>query len=164
MVSDSEDLMNEGIIEWKAPSFRFVERPLKWYLIMGAVVLGFVIYGLLTQDYMISITFLIFAAVYYWLSCQKPKMVPVVISDIGIKFGKHFFSYGSIEQFWMYYDPPHLQSLNLSLRKKVFSIVTIEYPGNLSPAVLRDVLSKHLPEAKGREESMTEGLIRNLGL
>jgi hypothetical protein len=150
-------------IQWQAPSFHYKEKTWKWYLVMGFIVLIFVLYGLYTQSYVTAITFIVFAAVYYYLQKEKPKMVNVGVSESGIQFGKHFFPYGNIKEFWIYYEPD-LHSLNISIVKKVFSVVNIDVPLDMPTSILRDYLLRYIPEVKDKQETLTENIIRNFGL
>ena len=59
MENETQNYQNQSFIQWIAPAFRHARRPLSWYLIMGGIILVFILYGLYTQSYLTSITFII---------------------------------------------------------------------------------------------------------
>jgi hypothetical protein len=151
-------------IRWKAPAYRYMEKTIGWYATMGAIILIFVLWGILTDSYIVSVTFLILAAVYYMLQKDRPPMLNVEISDMGIKFGKTLYKYSDIDAFWLYYEPPELHALNFRIKRKLESQISIDFPEDLPVATLRDYLLGQIPEKLNMEEPFTDSLIRHLGL
>lgn len=151
-------------ISFSSPAYRASRKPLAWYIIMAVILLVFVSWGILTESYIVSATFLILGGVYFLLQRHEAPFLEVEIGDLGIRFGKDFYPYSEINSFWIYYDPPALAALNFLVKRKVMSQITIDFPLGLPVAKLRNFLLSQLPEQAEREESMSESFIRHMGL
>ena len=132
---------------------------------MGIVILGFVLYGMFTTDsygWIISITFLILAGVYYLNDLKPVPMIRVIITQLGIRFGGQYFPFNQLKSFWIL-NEENARHLNLTLSKgnKTVSIIL---PEGMNLGQLREFLLIQIPEEEGVEESFSEQLIRNLGL
>ncbi|MDP3975607.1 MAG: hypothetical protein Q8P95_01700 [bacterium] len=150
-------------MEWLTPAYLSLPKSKGWYALMSLIVLGFVMYGMLTGAYVISVTFLILAGVSYWHQTQRVPVVKVEISDIGVRFGSKYYPYDQIKSFWIFRESePHL--LNLSLYKGVQRDLSIILPEEIDSAHLREYLLLQIQEETGKRESFSDQLIRNLGL
>lgn len=150
-------------MEWLTPAYRQTEKSKGWYAVMGLVVLLFVIYDLMTGGWIVSITFLLLAGVYYLNESKSVPTVQVMVSDLGIRFGGQYFSYDQIKSFWILNDP-EIRMLYLRTYKGVDRQITIMVPENINIAKLREYLQLQATEEQGKKESFSDQLIRNLGL
>ena len=153
-------------LKWVAPAYRQTEKSKAWYLLMGLVVLGFVLYGLFSGDatgWIISITFLVLAGVYYLSELKQVPIVQISISKLGIQFGQKYYPYNQIKSFWIL-NEPNAKHLNLILQKGMDRSLSIIMPDDINIGQLREFLLLQIPEEEGKEESFVDQLIRNLGL
>lgn len=152
-------------MQWVTTAYRQTEKGKAWYAIMGLVVMVFVIYGLLSDAYgwIVSLTFLLLAGVYYMTELKRAPVVQVSISDHGVRFGSRYFPYGQLKSFWIISDEG-IRNLHLSTYKGAQREVSIMLAENINIAKLRDFLLAQIPEEEGKKESFSDHLIRNIGL
>lgn len=151
-------------LEWITPAYRQTEKSKGWYIVMGLIVLLFVIYGMFSGDsygWIVSITFLVLAGVYYLSELKAVPAVKVEISQMGVKYGARFFPYNQLKSFWIL-NEDNARYLHLILTKG--GSIDIIVPAETNIAQLREYLLLQIPEEEGKEESFSDHLIRNLGL
>lgn len=156
----------QKIMEWVTPAYAQTEKSMGWYIMMGLIVLIFVVYGLFFSDengWIVSVTFLILAGVYYLSELRPSPLVQVGISELGIRFGSRFYSYDQIKAFWII-NSAEMRKLHLITYKGVSREIDIFIPEDINIALLRDYLRLHIHEEEGRKERFSDQLIRNLGL
>lgn len=153
------------MMEWVTLAYRQTEKSFSWYAVMGLIVLVFVIYNLFADKYgwIVSITFLIMAGVYYLSELKKAPTVLVSISDHGVRFGARYFAYNEIKSFWIYTEE-NVRNLHLTLYKGGDRDIGIMIDDEINIAKLREYLLSQIPEEEGRKETFSDHLIRNLGL
>ncbi|MDF2378886.1 MAG: hypothetical protein P1V18_01515 [Candidatus Gracilibacteria bacterium] len=153
-------------MDWVCPAYLQPEKGIGWYIMMGLIVLGFVIYGMMSTSgqygWIVSITFLLMAGVYYLSQMTTPPIVKVEVTDHGIRFGAKFYNYGNIKSFWVI-DNDDIKTLNF-VTSKGSSRITILIPIEMNRAELKAYLVNFIVEEEGKEESFSDQLIRNLGL
>lgn len=161
--SDSPEVHNQVLLEWRAPEFINHQKSPRWFLTAGVLILLLVLYALYTQSATMAIVFIVLAGVYYLTHNQDPKIITIQITELGIHVDKSFYPYHMINSFWMVYQPPFVQTLNLRLGNKTFSKVVIQLDRQ-NPVELRKILSREIPEIEGQDESMGEIIARLLRL
>jgi hypothetical protein len=150
-------------LEWQAPSYIPYNRNFAWYAINGVIVSLLVLAGFLLKSATFAIVVIVFAMVYLLIDQKEAKMLDVVISDVGVKFGSRKIQYNEIKTFWIEYSPPYYQILHLVPQKKFEPEISISFHG-LSPSQLRQILTKYLPEWEEKQKTLTEQITRILGL
>ncbi len=153
---------NKLLLAWKAPEFINHPKGKRWFLTAGITTLALIAYALYTNSATMAIVFIILAGVYYLTHNQEAKIIDVEIRELGIFVDNTFYSYNTIESFWVVYDPRYVRALNLKLTNKK-SKITIQL-NNQDPAEVRRVLSEEIPEMKGVQEGLADNLIRLLRL
>jgi len=102
---------------------------------------------------------IVFTAVYSLIHLEHPRNVQVKISEIGVKVGLKKYSYGKIKAFWIIYEPPFVQTLNLRVEGDFIGEITIQLAGQ-DPAQVREYLISKIPEMEGKSESFSDILVR----
>ena len=153
---------NKLLLAWKAPEFISHPKGKRWFLTAGIITLALIAYALYTNSATMAIVFIVLAGVYYLTHNQEAKIIDVEIRELGIFADNTFYSYNTIESFWIVYDPRYVRTLNLKLTNKKAKI-TIQL-NNQDPAEVRRVLSEEIPEMKGAQEGLADNLIRLLRL
>lgn len=149
-------------MNWQTPAYRRALKSKGWYLFMGLLLTLFIAYDLYTGGYIVSITFLILAGVYYLSELKPVPVVTVVISELGVGFGPQFLGFDQLQSFWILNTD--IRSLHLKTHKGVIREVSIPIADEINIAALRDFLKLQIPEEEGKKESFSDQLIRNLGL
>lgn len=155
--------MEKIFLEWQTPAYRKAVKSKAWYLLMGLILAFFIAYDLFTGGYIVSITFLLLAGVYYVMELKPVPVVKVVISEFGVTFGAQSFPYSLLKSFWILSDPG-VRSLHIKTHKGVVREVVILIPDEVSIVQIREYLRLQLAEEEGKKESFSDELIRNLGL
>src|SRR3989338_10331473 len=101
-----------------------------------------------------AIVFLLLGGVYYLTHNQKPKIIEIQMTQLGVQVGKDFYPYNMINAFWVVYQPPFVQRLYLRVGSKSFRHVKIEL-NDQNPVEVRHLLAREVPEIEGGEESLS---------
>lgn len=156
--------LNQGafdkfLISWPAPEYTHHEKSIWWFAIAAVIVLLLAYYGLRTNGWTFSVAILVFAGTYYLVARQKPPVVEVKISNIGVKIGHHVFPYNHLKNFWIVYDPPFVNKLYLRSSSKLKPDVFVSLDGAEVHEV-RKILREHLDELSGKHEPFSDSLVR----
>jgi len=151
-------------MEWVTPAYPMFEKSWGWYFLMMVIVLGFVAYDVWTGGWIVSVTFLLMAAVYFISQLKPtPTLVKVQITDHGVRFGQRFYEYSQLKSFYLILDEDY-KVLYLSVLKGLERRISILITEEVNTAILREYLLLQIREEVGKKESFSDQLIRNLGL
>lgn len=150
-------------LAWVAQEYPYHEKSLLWFIIAGVILLSLIVYGLLTDGWTFSMALIVAAGAYYVSHRNPPEIVPISVTNKGIKVGKHTFAYPSIQCFWIVYDPPHTRRLYIRLHARLSVNIAIELE-DVDVTDLRKQLRKHVSEHAVSAEPFTDTLIRLLRL
>lgn len=145
---------DQPILLWPAPEYIKHTKGRLWFIFNGLLVLGIVVYGVITNSWTMSVAFLIFAGVYYLIHQEEPRQITIAISEMGIKIDTRFYPFSSIRYFWIVYNPPFVKTLHLKLASRTLSEIEVQLADQNS-ADVRSYLLKQIPEMEGKEESLT---------
>ncbi len=154
-----EEAYDQAVIRWMAPEFIRYKRGWVWYT-MTTLVIGALIYYAYATGSVTMI--LVCASIYIVLLLQHtrhPKLVEAVISTYGIKFGKKKLPFSQMKEFWILHEPPYLDELHLKTGERMHPELVISLRGT-DASMVRDLLSKQLPELEGKHEDFLDILIR----
>ena len=149
---------DNAVIIWQTPDIIRYQKGRIWHIVMGFLVLGLATVAYFFNAWTFSLVVIVFAFVYLIVYREKPKIVTVKISPIGIKVGSRQYPYSQIKHFFLLYQPPFLE--NLIIRQSGFTVdVTIPLSGQ-DPAGVREFLKSKITEKEGEKEPLTDTLIR----
>ena len=155
---------HQVLLEWETPEFVSIPRGRRWYLVAGLALTALVTYALWNGSWTMAIFFLLASILFLFAEKKQPKNLPMVITDLGIFYGKHFYSYHEVSSFWMVYHPPYVRSLYLKVREgRRNKRLKIELD-HQAPQPVRALLLKEVPEFEGAQEPFSDLLIRLLRL
>lgn len=154
---------DRALIEWEAPEYGHYEKGKIWYIIFALTTALFTTYAILNKDYIFATAIILFALTYTLIQRKKPQTTKIIISHNGIKVEKEAYSFHQIHAFWIIYQPPYIQTLNIRTNKHFMPDITISLEDQ-DPAIIRHVLSHFIPEWQNRQEAFSETLIRLLRL
>lgn len=159
LIRNNPSAFDEAVISWIAPeTVRHQHGPV-WKVIMGLIVLAFIGGGIYYGAWTFSLAMGAFVLAYYVIHLDHPKAVEIKISEIGIKIGYRKYSYSQIRAFWLIYDPPFVQTLNIRVSGQYVSDLTIQL-GSGSPAAVREFLIGKIPELEGQSEKLGDIFLR----
>lgn len=152
-------MFDNALFTWRAPEYAHHEKSALWFVCAGLVALTLVVWGIMTDGWTFSLAIIVFCGTYYLTYREKPKIVDVKISKLGVKIGNHGFAYNQIKHFWIVYDPPFVNKLYLRMNGRFHPDVCVSLE-DVDVAELRSVLIEHLHEVKGRHEPFADTLVR----
>jgi hypothetical protein len=148
-----------AVLQWLAPQYiQYAKGPV-WFAIFTLTIATLLGYAIVAHQYTFAAAVTTFAAVYTLAYRQKPDLIEVKLSKVGIKIGQHVYPYDEIQAFWIIDHPSFLQTLNIRLARKFLPDIEV-YISSVDPQEIRNMLQYHLSEWQGRKETLSESLIR----
>lgn len=154
---------DEVILGWIAPEYLRFERGWLWFVALAVFDALLIWYAYATEAWTMLIVFLLLPVVLLLEHRRPPKLVEVIFSPYGLKFGPLKTPYSSVRAFWILHNPPYVDELHLLLNRKIHPEVVIPLMG-LNPAFLRQYLVTQVMEWEGKELSLMDTLVRILRL
>ncbi len=150
------------LLSWSVPEYVYHEKNTFWKFCAIVVIMGMIVYGILSDSYPFAIVIALFAGV-YGLVHKPPKKIEIHITDMGVEVDHYFYPYSNIRNFWIIFKPGEVETLNLRLMKNVVKEVSV-LMGDQDPAEIRETLARFVPELVGKDEGFFDWLIRKLRL
>jgi len=156
---ETSEQSNERSITWRTQEYDFTPKSKEWYWVIGIVAGGIMVASLLLANILFAILIAIAAFCIMLFGARPPKPVLVELSSQGIKLNEEYYSYKSLESFWINNTEPLTIIFKSKKALSPFIIIPLEY---LSPDNTREFLLKHLPEEE-HQIPFAELLSRRLG-
>ena len=152
---------NRIVFKWKSPEYLHHEKDNKWYLYFSVFAVIVAILATITGNITFGFAIVSFVIVYYYIDTKHPpKMVDVVISELGVRFDDRFFNYSQIKSFWIHYEHG-AKSLNFRVKQGFLYDISIQLQ-SMDPVEVRRYLLTEIPEWEGQEEKFTDKILRLL--
>lgn len=161
LLRNAPSAFDEAIFSWVAPETIQHQRGTTWKIIASIVALSAMLLGIYLGAWSFSLAIATFIGAYYLINLEHPKDVEVKISEIGIKVGSRKYSFSKIKAFWLIYNPPYTQTLNIRVSGEFLVDITIQLGGH-SPAPVREYLMAKIPEMEGQSEKLSDLILRLL--
>jgi hypothetical protein len=150
------------LTSWVSPEYADHHKGIIWYVLAGLVLVGILWYSLMSASWSTAVVFVLFAGVYLMNMHSKPRDAANAITELGVQVGGQFYAFSQIKGFWIVYKPPRVSTLHIQLVGKRDDIA-VELDEQ-SPAVVRNLLSREIPEIEGKGESFVNYVTRVLKL
>ena len=105
-------------LSWETLEYFHTEKTTDWYWIVGIVTISVAIISIILNNLIFAILILVSSFVLSLFASRKPAVIRIEIDDNGVKVGKTFYPYSSLESFWIETREFHPKILIKS--KKVF--------------------------------------------
>ena len=102
---------------WEAPDREARVRGPRWYLIMSAVALVFVIYAVATGNFLFAFLILLIAIILVLAGNQAPENILIQIGKNGIVVDGKLYEYKDLNKFAIIYNPPETKVLYIESNK-----------------------------------------------
>ncbi len=156
-------LHNETIaFAWETIEFEFKEKRKDWYWIVGIVAVILIIIAIILQNYLFAFLIGIAAFLMVNLAAKEPLVIPVEISEQGIKVYNDLYKYDSLYGFWITSNKKEEPILLLLSDRRISPIVSLVIHEDIDVMELREYLSKFIEE-KEMKESLTDRIIDKIG-
>lgn len=148
------------LYEWTFPEYEKFSRGRIWYAVMISLGSIFILYGMLTGNFLFSLIIALFGVILFLQQHQDPQEIAFAVTDLGIIVGNRFYRYSELEAFYIIYKPP---VKTLFFETKNFIRPRIHIPmGDQNPLDLRFGLLEFLPEdLEKNDEPTSEMAARN---
>jgi hypothetical protein len=159
----SEAAFEEVILGWYAPEFIRFHRGFWWFLILGILDAALLAFAYRSASWTMGLVFIVLPAVLILEHRKKPKVVEVIFSPFGLKFGALKIPYSNLKRFWILHDPPYVDELHIMTTNRMHPEVTIPLMG-VDPVQVRELLITQIPEWEGKKVSFLDTIVRILRL
>ena len=167
MADDNKTPHNPGelLASWDFPEFQKYTRTITWYIVIGLILIGLIIYAINTEGYLFLGIIILYIIIYFLRAKRDPLILQIKIFEDGIQISDNtFYEWKDIKQFWIIYEPPGVKNLYLEFNSGFRPSITISLE-NQNPINIRNVLLQYLMEDTEKEnESFSDGLSRLLRL
>jgi len=143
------------ILTWYTPEFDYYQRGIIWKIIASLIVFGSSFLAFWSGAWSFGVLILVFAFVYYLIYFKSPNLLKAEVNDKGILYGKNFYRFENIKNFWVIYNPPFTRALYLKLSDRMLDEIKIIIPKE-SPEKLREILKIKIKELSGKSETIQE--------
>jgi hypothetical protein len=140
---------NRVFAKWQTFSYPHYERGVVWYAVTGLIAGIILLAAFWTFNFLLAVVVLMVAVVMVIQGGVRPPTIEIEINTLGIRRGARFYSYKSIDNFWIVYDPP-IKSLHLIVPRSLFPTVHIPIDGE-NPVELRTILKQFIREDLDRD-------------
>ena len=146
---------------WEVSEGHLHERGAGWYAAAIIVGLVFLIYAIVTRNFLFGFIVIMFGVIMATHSMHPAGHYRCVITEFGLHIGARFYPWKDIEKFWIMYQPPEVKTLYLD-----FEGLRPRLPiplGDADPNEIRASLSSVIVEDTSHgEEPFSDWLIRVL--
>lgn len=146
------------LLTWSAPSQAAHDRSHRWYVVGGALAVGFAAYGILTGSWPFAIVIILCAAMYMLLKGHTPPMNTIAIRENGILFEGRFTRWEDIEGYWILVMPTYGE-LHVAFRDKRRPQLVIQ-TGEVPLLQIRTTIGSHITELTDKHETLIDMIIR----
>jgi len=167
---DNEELEQNNnnimeIISWEIPEYQKHIRGKLWYVALGLVGLGMLIYAVMSNNFMFAVILIISGIILIINDARNPQGVLVTIANEGIMVGRKFYDYDELSSFSIVYKPAAgVKKIYFTFKSKTKHHLSIPLL-DVNPLFLKENLNKYLEEDIERtDETTTEALARILKL
>lgn len=154
---------HNAIFSWEAHLHHYQGRSKSWYLWAGLIMAALITYALVTAAWTFAVALITYSYIYIVTHWNDSKTEEIIVSEIGIKEGTHYYPYSHIKAFWIIYKPGEISQLHLLTSRKIMPEVVIQL-ADQDPAQIRNYLSEYILEREGQEERFVDLLCRTLKL
>jgi len=147
------------LVSWQAEKFENFERHPKWSIFVFLILIGLLIYSLLTNNFLMSIIVILSGILIYLFEKKDPELYNFAICQTGIVAHDRFYDFLNIEDFWIFYEEGAAGRKELSLKttNHLRPYVHIPLGKKANPNIIRKILKKYIPE-EPHKESLLDAL------
>ncbi len=148
-------------IEWEFFEYSQPQRSKKWYLLTSLVLVGLIIYALLTANFLFALIIVMFGIIIFINQRQQPQKIKFTINPQGIKLGEKEYLYKDLKNFWIIYNPPHIKNLYFTFQASWRPRLTIPLEKQ-NPLEVRSFLRQYLEEDLEQEDEPLSDILGRL--
>ena len=135
----------QDMFVWETPSWEKRERGPRWYLVMSLVAVAFVIYAVVTGNFLFAFLILLGAIILILAGNKEPQPILVQIGRNGVVVDGRLYEFKDIDNFTVIYQPPETKLLYLELKSMLRPRLRIEMDEQ-NPLEIRNHLKQFVDE------------------
>ncbi len=152
--------LGDVLHSWEIDEYPKYVRSRKWYVIVTILALAFILYAIVTANFLFAVIILMVCVIFFVTAVKDPPRVPVVITSTGIVVDDKYYDWRQLKDFSVVYDPPEVSLLYIDFHSNLNPLLTIPLEAE-DPNRVRQTLLPFLPEnLKRRDETLTDALRR----
>lgn len=152
--------LSEVIFSWKCQDYVKYKKNISWYLISFLILAVAVAWSIYVANYFFALFLVLFYLVVIMYEFKEPETVDCLITNDGLKYGRNFFFYKDIDNFFIIYRDNGPKNLYLDFKNPLKGRLIINLDG-LNAVKIREFLLQFLKEDLEREaEPLSERLSR----
>lgn len=144
---------------WTYPEYEEFSRSVRWYVIMGILLLALVFYGIWSKNYLFAVFLVLAAFLYLFRFRNKPRLITFSITEDGLEVHESFHPYKDLKKFWIVYDPPEVKRLYLEFKKGLQPVLSIPLETQ-NPVKIREILLEKIAEDVEKDEELLSDLLQ----
>ena len=145
-------------LRWDSPEYMHTYKSADWYWIVGIVTFTLAIISVIFGNPVFGIFIIVAAFTLCIAASRPPQIVSTEVSDKGIKVKNLFYSWSTLESFWIEEYELHPRLL-IKSEKRWAPYLIVLLSDEVSPEDLREKLATHLPEVRHSEPFLEKLLI-----
>lgn len=142
-------MATEALISWNAPEHFHVEKSPDWYWAVGIITLAISAVTIILGNIITGIFVLVAAVALVIHASQPPRIVYHEINDRGLIVHDKFYSFLTLESFWIPHD--ELPSKIILKSRKMFMPYIILFIDEIDPEEIREIMLRYIAETEHRE-------------
>ena len=147
---------------WNSPEFEFKEKTKRWYWIVGVVAAVLIILAVIFQNYLFGFLILVGGFLMFSLATKEPLILPIEVSQHGIKIHDDMYSYAEISAFWIGENKNQEPILLFATNRRIAPIISVNIESHINIMQLREYLMEFTEELEIREP-LTDKIIDRIG-
>ena len=145
-------------ISWQTIEYLHTEKNSDWYWIVGIVSISLAVIAIILNNVVFGILIMVSAFTLSLLASRRPSIVDVSIDNIGVTFGKSRYVYKNLESYWIE-TRDNYPRLLIKSKKVLMPLIVIHIEDEEDNHLIKEVISKHLPEEEHAEPLLEKILI-----
>jgi hypothetical protein len=142
-------MATEALISWNAPEHFYVEKSPDWYWAVGIITLAIAAVTIILGNIITGIFVLVAAVALVIHASQPPRIVYHEINDRGLIVHDKFYSFLTLESFWIPHDEFPAKII-LKSRKLLMPYIVL-FIDELDPEEIREVMLRYIAETEHHE-------------
>ncbi len=139
------------VFSWSVKEYEQHDRGRNWYMIMGAVGIGLLLFSVISGNYLFALIVVLFGIILFLQDTQAPLDVFFAITEAGIVVGDKYYPFKELANYWIVYNPPEVKNIYFvtnNILKHRLQVPLLD----IDPRPIRDFLNQFIVEDVDQEE------------
>ena len=142
--------MENPILNWQAYEYKHTPKSADWFWALGIIAISIAVTSILFNNFLFALFIILGAITLGFFAKRRPLLLNMEINDKGIKVGRTFYAFSSIESFWVDAENENDQKVIIKVDSITMSHVAIPIE-EIDPMEVKECLLRYLPEEEHTE-------------